>query len=129
MFLVILVICILILIIIELIYSNDQYGLNKKIDNFNVSSSKENNKIIDKYNEDINIDIDKKLNYFETNDNLNINNYVGYFYLVNNYGFYIVDETWYILESNKLYNFTDKVNIIIINLNVKNNIEYYKNKI
>ena len=55
---------------------------------------------------------------------IKLENYKGYFYTKNNYGFYIYNNIYNLLENNKLYEFYLPVNIEIINIK-NNNINYY----
>ena len=104
MFLVIILIYFVILILLELYFIATSNQKQKKYVNILPS-------------ENINESINKNLEYQISYNNINLENYIGKFYLNDNYGFYIIQDKWNLLECKKLYNFELPVKIIIHNLN------------
>lgn len=115
MFFVILLIYFIILIIIEFFFICFSYNKKESI----IIENLENIEKLDtkKY----------KLSKETSENDIDIKNYIGKFVLLNNYGFYINLDNWYLLDSKKIYEFKVPVNIKIIKIKNNENIEYLIN--
>ena len=115
MIFIILLIYFILLIIIEFFFI---YSSSNKKDNIIV----ENIENIDKF------DIEKhKLQEKKSENDLDIKMFIGKFVTLNQYGFYINLNNWYLLQPQKLYEFKLPVNIKIIKIKNNESIKYLIN--
>lgn len=112
MIFIILLIYFVILIVIEvlfIIFSEDKNRPSFNIESFDdLDKHIENNKLVLK----------------ESCTDINIKDFIGIIIIKNYYGFFVENQKWNLIQSNKQYHFNNPVDIIIIKINYNENIKY-----